>query len=70
MNRRNIEPEIFGRGNFDEYSTRDEPQQKSFYDRYGFDERDGPPEGEEEERGYQDDPDDIPLDELNYRRRY
>lgn len=39
----------------DEYSTRDQPAQPSSYDRYGFDERDGPPE-EEEERGYVDDP--------------
>ena len=39
---------------------------KSFYDRYGFDERDGPPEEDEEvERGYVDDPDE-PSDELNY----
>ena len=40
---------------FDEYTTRDRPVVKSFYDRYGYDERDGPPE-EEEERGYVDDP--------------
>ena len=40
---------------FDEYTTRDEPVVKSFYDRYGYDERDGPPE-QEEERGYRDDP--------------
>lgn len=38
------------RDNRDEYSSRDQPAQKSFYDRHGFDERDGPPE-EEEERG-------------------
>ena len=25
-----------------EYSTRDQPEQPSFYDRYGFDEQDGP----------------------------
>ncbi len=34
---------------FDEYSTRDNPRQKSFYERYGFDERDGPPEEDDEE---------------------
>ena len=33
----------------------EELMQKSFNDRYGFRERDGPPE--EEERGYEDDPD-------------
>lgn len=53
--------------NRNEYSTRDQPVQPSFYDRYGYDERDGPPEEEEEERGYVDDPEE-PLDELNYRR--
>ena len=31
----------------DEYTTRDQPVAKSFYDRHGFDERDGPPEEEE-----------------------
>ena len=35
---------------FDEYTTRDESRQKSFFDRYGFDERDGPPEQENEDR--------------------
>lgn len=34
---------------FDEYSTRDEPRQKSFDQKYGFDERDGPPEQEDDE---------------------
>ena len=53
---------------FDEYSTRDEPRKESFHQNYGFDERDDPPEEEEVERGYVDDPDDV-LDELNYRRR-
>lgn len=43
--------------NQDEYSTQDEPAQPSFSDRYGYDERDGPPEeGKDEERGYVDDP--------------
>jgi hypothetical protein len=55
---------------FDEWTARDEPTVKSFHEKYGFDERDGPPEEEEEERGYQDDPDDVPLEELNYRQRY
>ena len=49
---------------FDESTTRDHPVVKSFYDRYGYDERDGPPEEEEEESGYVDDPSE-PLDELN-----
>ena len=49
MSRRNIEPEIFGESNFDEYTTRDEPIQKSFYEKYGFDERDGPPEQEDDD---------------------
>lgn len=49
--------------NRDEHSTRDQPEQKSFRDRYGFDERDGPPDEEEEERGYVDDPEDKPRDE-------
>ena len=45
---------------FDGYSTCDQPRQKSFYDRYGFDERDGPPEEDEKkkESGYMDDPPD------------
>lgn len=47
--------------NRDEYSTRDQRAQPSFYDRYGFDERDGPPE-EEEERGDVGDPD-VPMDD-------
>ena len=34
---------------FDEYSTRDQPAQPSFYQKYGYDERDGPPEEEEDE---------------------
>lgn len=53
---------------FDEYSTRDEPRKESFQQKIGYDERDGPPEEEEEKRGYVDDPDEV-LDELNYRRR-
>lgn len=39
------------------YSTRDQAAQKSFCDRYGSDERDGPPE-DEEELEYVDEPDD------------
>lgn len=34
---------------FDEYTTRDQPVAKSFYEKFGFDERDGPPEEEEDE---------------------
>ena len=68
MSSRIIEPDIFGENNMDEYTTRDEPTQPSFFEKYGFDERDGPPEGEEEERGYTDDPS-LPLDELDCRRR-
>ena len=52
------DPDEIEEDTFDEYSTRDEPLQKSFYEKYGFDERDGPPEDEEgEDRGYRDDPD-------------
>ena len=40
--------------NRDENTTRNQQIQKSFYDRYGFDERDGPPEEEKEECGYAD----------------
>jgi hypothetical protein len=50
--------------NRDEYSTHDQPAQPSFQDRYGYDERDGPPEEQEEERGYVNGPDE-PLDERN-----
>lgn len=57
---------MYAQVNRDEYSTREELVTKSFYDRYGYDERDGPPE-EEEESGYVDDPE-GPLDRLNYRR--
>ena len=39
-----IKPQRHGDDNQDECSTQDEPQQKSFYDRHGFDERDGPSE--------------------------
>jgi hypothetical protein len=46
MNWKSIdEPHDDIENNRDEYTNRHEPQQKSFYEKYGFDERDGPPEG-------------------------
>ena len=57
------DPEESKEDTFDEYATRDQPAQKSFYDRYGYDERDGAPEEEEEEVGDVDDPD-VPFIEL------
>jgi hypothetical protein len=51
------EPDEIEEDTFDEYTTRDQPVVNSFYDRHGYDERDGPPE-REEERGYVDDPSD------------
>ena len=48
MNLYQDDPEENHEDTFDEYTTRDEPAQPSFYDRYGHDERDGPPEEEEE----------------------
>ena len=63
------DPDEIDEDMFDDYTTHNEPRQKSFHELYGFDERDGPPEEEEDEkRGYEHDPDE-PLDELNYRRR-
>ena len=49
-------------------TAEEEPVEKSFNERHGFDERDDPPEEEEKNCGYRDDPDKS-LDELDYRRR-
>lgn len=46
-----IKMEMYVEGHPDEYSTRDQPVQPSFYDHYGFNELDGPPE--------EDDSDDL-----------
>lgn len=35
---------------FDEWTSRDEPSAKNFYEKYGFDERGGPSEDEEEQQ--------------------
>ena len=50
-----------------EMEHRNQPVAKSFYQKYGYYVRDGPPEEEEEERGYVDDPDE-PFDMSIYRR--
>ncbi len=68
MNTYQDDPDKNNEDTFDEYSIHDQPQQKSFHQKYGYDERDGPPEKEEEEHGYVDDPDDGPLNELDYWR--
>ena len=57
----NTRPNGQDEANRDEYSSRDQPVQPSFHDSYGFDERDGPPEEDEQSR-YVDDPDES-LDE-------
>jgi hypothetical protein len=48
------DPEENDQDSSDEWSSRDPPITKSFYEKYGYDEREGPPE-EEEDRVYIDD---------------